>query len=998
VLLKNNTTKKYDVRQLTEQGKSRWKIFLLLFPVSYLLAFIILTLVADDQAQRQENRLTVSLEALTLTQAGQVQATLQTITDDLLFFAQLPMVKRYSDHDNDGDQQAIEQTFLQAAKQKKYIAQIRIIDAKGQETIRVDSTSTGPVIYDQSRLQDKSSRYYFTETMSLSENGLYISPLDLNMERGKIEEPWNPVLRIATPLVNARGVTSGIMVINIYGRILLEPFHPTDQTQHNSYLLNKSGYWLAGAEPKKLWSFMFDGTHRFGLEHPDAWAKIATRTKGHFVGKNNLFTFQSITLGHLLGANTEEIKIAQDTGIWKIVNMQSLESQGFWNDTQQAFALAGIGFILALVCWGWSGYLTERRIAKQAGAVLREMITHADVSVAVQNIDRSYSFINQTFSRFIGKPTADILGQKTEDIFQADYAKKENDKFQQVLTCEAPIRSESTLTTQDGELVLLSTHFPLIDEKGTVYAIACISSDISELKKMQNDLNQAVETTELANQAKSSFLASMSHELRTPLNAIIGYSEMLIEDIENEADTDMGPDIKRIFKAGKHLLALVNDILDISKIEAGKMMLDVSDFNFDALILEVVETAGGLAHKNNNKLLVEYPDAQAGVITTDSLKVRQVILNLLSNASKFCKNGTIKLEIDKVHDQGEDKLMVKVSDTGIGIPPESLATLFDEFVQVNSSINRTYGGTGLGLAISKKFVELMGGSIEVTSEINQGTCFTVILPTSLEKDPRETVHLPLSLQSQKEKEQCILVIDDDMSSRDLLTRYLTREGFLVTTASDAVEGMKLAKKLRPDAIILDVILPELSGWEVMSALKEDAQTKDIPVVMCTIVDDKQRGLSLGAVDYLTKPIEREQLIRSLRRYLNMPEKSYILIVDDDEDACELAVRYSQEYGADTVIAGNGLEALDRINEFGTPDLILLDLMMPEMDGFEFLHEFKSHKTNMEVPVIVITAKDFSQEEKTYLSQQTQLIIEKGAENLPQVLRSLLQQVFSVMKF
>ena len=453
--------------------------------------------------------------------------------------------------------------------------------------------------------------------------------------------------------------------------------------------------------------------------------------------------------------------------------------------------------------------------------------------------------------------------------------------------------------------------------------------------RLYRELGDKGREIEIANRHKSEFLANMSHELRTPLNAIIGYSEMLQEEAEDAgASATYGPDLQKIHAAGKHLLELINAVLDLSKIEAGKMELYLETFSVPQMVRDIAAVVQPLAEKNGNRIEVRCDEA-AGAMRADLTKVRQTLFNLLSNACKFTDHGTVTLDVDREAVDGADWLRFAVSDTGIGMTPEEVSRLFQDFTQADAATGRRYGGTGLGLALSRRLCRLMGGDIGVESAPGHGSTFTVRLPAAVAEVAAET-SAPSTPTEGGVGASTVLVIDDDASVRDIVQRFLAREGFRVVTAGGGEEGLRLARQLGPDAITLDVMMAGLDGWAVLAALKSDPATADIPVVMLTMMDDRNLGYALGAADYLTKPIDRDRLLAVLTRYRR---DRPILVVDDDADVRLLLRRMLEKAGYVVVEAEHGRAALARLAEL-TPELILLDLMMPEMDGFEFLDELR----------------------------------------------------------
>jgi signal transduction histidine kinase/DNA-binding response OmpR family regulator len=517
---------------------------------------------------------------------------------------------------------------------------------------------------------------------------------------------------------------------------------------------------------------------------------------------------------------------------------------------------------------------------------------------------------------------------------------------------------------------------------------------LEELKAKSEALQVAQVAAEAASKAKSQFLANMSHELRTPLNAIIGYSEMLQEEADDLGTPEIKPDLQKIHGAGKHLLGLINDILDLSKIEAGKMTLYLETFEVQTLLNEVAATVQPMINKNGNQLTLEVAP-EIGSMRADVTKVRQALFNLLSNASKFTDKGSITLRARR---QGAD-LVFDVIDSGIGMTPEQVGRLFQAFAQADASTSKKYGGTGLGLALSRKFCQLMGGELTVASEAGKGSTFTATIPAQVIEVAEETVpavSTPAAEIASTGSGPLILVIDDDVTVQDLLRRSLNRDGFRVETAADGATGLARARELRPAMITLDVMMPGMDGWEVLAALKENPVTADIPVIVVSIVDERGLGFSLGAADYLTKPLDFSRLSSVVNRHAKVGQGRRVLVVEDDEATQELVQKHLTKEGWQVVAASNGREALERLTQ-GPPDLVLLDLMMPEMDGFEFLEAFRKQPGCAQITVVVMTAKILTSEDRQRLRGQVAQIVQKQAmtpESLVLDIRKTLRMIGS----
>jgi signal transduction histidine kinase/DNA-binding response OmpR family regulator len=527
-----------------------------------------------------------------------------------------------------------------------------------------------------------------------------------------------------------------------------------------------------------------------------------------------------------------------------------------------------------------------------------------------------------------------------------------------------------------------------------------IVRDVTDWKDTREKLRLARDQAVQANEAKSRFLANISHELRTPLNAIIGYSELMTEDLEGTEQDGLVPDLERIHKAGEHLLSLINDILDLSKVEAGKMDLHLEEVDLPDLVDEVTGTVEPLIAENQNTLRVDIAEAPE-TMHVDRQKLRQMLLNLLSNAAKFTDNSLVRIHAFAEEQNGVDCCVFEVIDRGVGIPEEDLEELFEAFSQADESSTREHEGTGLGLTITKRFTEMMHGDIDVESQLGEGSTFRITLPVDvespggeLESDSSEPADEPEPDESDDElptpppNAPQVLVIDDDPTVHELMERFLTREGFAVETAQGGERGLQKARELQPDVITLDVLMPQVDGWNTLERLKDDEQLADIPVVMVTIIGDKNMGFSLGASDYLTKPVDRDRLADVLAEHAGTPDSQPILIAEDDADTRELLERTIERSGWEAKTAENGRQALDKLEEGVEPEALLLDLMMPELDGFELLDEIRERPEFDNLPVIVVSAADLSDNQRRRLDENVDRILHKGEHAREQLIDEL----------
>jgi PAS domain S-box-containing protein len=626
---------------------------------------------------------------------------------------------------------------------------------------------------------------------------------------------------------------------------------------------------------------------------------------------------------------------------------------------------------------GAIGILRDMRELDKARAYAESLIKFAPDPVFVSDLEGKILQTNDAVSELLGFRPDEVIEQSLSRFISPEETREFTAALKEVVAKGVTRDARLNPRSAGGETIPTTLNASALrDADGRVIGAIGILRDMRELDK-------AREAAEIANRAKSQFLANMSHELRTPLNAIILYTELLRDEAADRQLDDFLPDLKKIHGAAKHLLALINDVLDLSRIESGKLELHPETFDVPALVRDVVTTIQPLAQKNANALEVHCPD-DVGPMHADPTKVRQSLFNLLSNACKFTEGGTVRLEV------GRDArgFAFRVIDTGIGMTPEHLAKLFKPFSQVDPSATRRFGGSGLGLAITRHFCQAMGGDIAVESRPGVGSTFTIRLPAVVEEAPGGAVtQTPvLAASPPRPRGDVVLVIDDDPATRDVLRQFLVKKGFRVEAATDGAEGLAMARKLRPRAITLDVVMPRMDGWAVLSALKADPDLADIPVVMLTIVDDRHRGFRLGVADYLVKPVDPDRLTAVLRRHPGDPAARRILVVDDDADLRRRLRGLLEKDGWAVTEAADGREALDRLAD--RPSLVLLDLLMPGTDGFEFLAEFRRRAEFRSVPVIVLTAKDLTAGDHERLRGSIEAVIRKGSLESDELLAEL----------
>ena len=508
-----------------------------------------------------------------------------------------------------------------------------------------------------------------------------------------------------------------------------------------------------------------------------------------------------------------------------------------------------------------------------------------------------------------------------------------------------------------------------------------------EISKKHNELNTKTQELERAYRVKSDFLSNMSHELRTPLNSIIGFSSILLGENGDPLTADQRKAMEKVLKNGKHLLHLINDILDFSKIESGRVHVSIETESVEDVVNGAVMTAESLIRQKNIQLHNDF-EANLPMISSDMLKIKQILVNLLSNATKFTDdNGTIVIRA-----RFEAPMMkISVIDSGIGIESKNLSKVFEEFSQIDNSHSRKYQGTGLGLPIARRLAQLLGGDLSVESMVGRGSTFTLSIPATYKNNdnaavvtylpPTKPKELPVAQSIQqleiplvKNGETRVLCIDDEPDVIEILRNYLVPEGFTVFGANSGDDGIKLAEKLLPSVITLDIMMPKKDGWQVLRELKANPLTQNIPVLIHSMVDNVPLAYSLGAIDYLPKPADVKLVLKMVRKAASIDDK-YILVVDDDDDFRSLLVKVLKDEGFSVQTAANGQAALTKIDT-GRPSLILLDLSMPVMDGFEVLRRLKNSEQHHSIPVIILTGIDLTDTQIAEINKLTSDLMQK----------------------
>ncbi|BCM82207.1 response regulator [Methylobacterium indicum] len=674
------------------------------------------------------------------------------------------------------------------------------------------------------------------------------------------------------------------------------------------------------------------------------------------------------------------------------VSFFPLRRRGRGPETERA---DGVGIVMDDVTLA---KLAERRRADSEER-FRSLTEATSAIVWTTTPDGAFREITSEWTRFTGQPPAEAAGQGFLEAVHPDDREATRVAWEQAVAGRTLYAIEHRLRRHDGVWRYMEGRaVPILEEDGRVREWVGAHADVTARKEAELALEAAKEAAEEANRAKSQFLANMSHELRTPLSAVIGYSEMLQEEMEDLGEESLLADMRKIEANARHLLGLINDVLDLSKIEAERMEVYAEDLDVAETLRDVATTVDALVVKKDNTLDLQLGDG-LGHAHTDATKLRQCLINLLSNAAKFTEGGRIVLSAVRERRPGGDVLRFAVTDTGIGMTEEQQARLFQRFTQADASTTRRFGGTGLGLAITRAFARMLGGEIAVASRPGEGTTFTLELPALYEaRDPAEPAAAPApdapeipAAARPEAGSNLVLVVDDDPATRDLLVRFLKRDGFQVATAPDGRAGLEQARALRPRVVLLDVTMPRMDGWAVLRALRADPDFGATPVIMVTVLDEQNLAFSLGATDYLHKPVEWGALKEAMERFRPAIHEGPVLVVDDDPDVRERMTTMLTREGWRVASAENGLAGLEAVG-VRKPGLVLLDLMMPEMDGFGFLRALRDKPEWRDIPVVVLTAKDVTAEDRRRLAGRADRILPKaglGMADLAATLRGLM---------
>jgi two-component system, sensor histidine kinase and response regulator len=883
---------------------------------------------------------------------------------------------------------------------------LRWIDGHGREMFRISNLDGHVRITDAEKLENKSDRFYFTESVRLDQGKVYVSPMQLEIENGKVILPYRPIIRIATPVFDEQQRRQGVLVITVAANDLLARIGSNNNvSMSHNMLLNSDGYWLKSSDEKDAWGFMFGNSKTLGRKFPAVWKKISAAGSGQFEDKSGIWSF--ITVYPLKSQQTgttvfrARTSVDPDKYFWKVVSfvpkkqIWELSAKVMWST---AFYSSGMLLLLFVGCW----YYVKMRFSKlKAQQDLSEAAMEYGKQLAVRDSEaRIYAILHtiadgiisfsengtiEEFSanaeRIFGYSSAEVVGQHV-GMLMPKYEKWLPDA-QKTATEAAGSERETAGRHKNGNT------FPLelaISEMilGGKRHYTCMVRDITRRKRNQQELIAAKQEAELANQAKSYFLANMSHEIRTPMNAIIGFTHLCLETRLTRGQRDY---LEKVYLSANSLLGIINDILDFSKIESGKMDMEHAPFHLESVLKSVAAVTSMRAEEKHLEFLIEEAHGIPKVLMGDSLRLGQVLSNLANNAVKFTESGEvavrIRMEDSAQVQEGKNRITLRfsVSDTGIGMTAEEIGKLFQSFSQADVSTTRKYGGTGLGLAISKRLVELMGGQIWVESMPGKGSIFTFVLPFEFLPDEADDVQDFSGLR--------VLVVDDNDSARTLMLSMLDALGIKAKGASGSLDALaELEQEGQPySCVMLDWSMPGMDGLSLAGMIKQDICRDGRPGIIYlsghkhTETINASRLVRLLDV-VINKPVLHSELLDAISACTSgksMPTPLLptmdkpadlnglrVLLVEDNPFNQQLAKALLADAGIVVRIAEDGMDALDALCQERF-DAVLMDMQMPKMDGLEATRKIRENPAWADLPIIAMTANAMTGDKESCLA-------------------------------
>lgn len=946
--------------------------------------------------RRQAERLVEqNLDGLTVAIEARIQAFLRASRHQMATLVDSYPFRRYAralERDAAGEQDfaAIQVADLLRAHLAGHDMhyQARVIDATtGMELIRLDKGRASGAISQATDLQDKSHRDYFQELKGRGGDRFYVSAVNLNRERGAVEMPRRPTLRLAAHLTGAEGRPVAFLVLNIAFNGLLDDLARLIGEERDLLVLDEFGRYLVHPDPSRAFAFEFGRVESLAVDAPKVAQALLTPRAGPAAPWPHVFTADLPLAGEPQMAVLRRMEMGGGDNLRTLIVGVTVPAAGVYPNLGSSLARGGEAMAVLLVVGLFATLLVARirghgqRVETTRAKLAAVLETAQDAIILTDGAGRIQE-ANPATARMFDLPAEALpgrpLGELVPSLGRLDGSRFEDGVWQppaaEVLGPEEDrfIRLARRADGSAFPVQVSLAELPL----GRARRLAALLHD-------QSEIVAARRAAEAANFAKSQFLTAMSHELRTPLNAVLLYSQMVAEDLSDSADPEMLRDLDRIHKAGAHLLDLVNGVLDLARIETGRMEVSMAPFEMGDLITDTVSLAGPLARQNHNRLVVEAAD-EVGQIVGDRLKLRQCLINLVSNAAKFTEDGTITLAAWRQ----DDALFLEVRDTGIGMTEEQMGRVFNVFEQADARIKAQFGGSGVGLALTRQFVELMGGTIEVASWPDQGSRFTIRLP-AVAITPAPVLPEEVSGAGRR---MVVLVVDDDPAMRALLSANLDPEHHEVIGLPTGQRALEYVAARSVDMILMDVLMPEMDGWDTLRALKGDPRTDNIPVLVVSIVGDREISDVQGACGHVRKPFRVDDIKAAVERCRICRLGRSVVVIEDDLNMRAALVRAVERAGLPAIAFYETAGALTHMKE-RPPGAVLLDLAMPRgPSGFDLLDSMAADPALARVPVFVVTGIELTSQQRRRLSGRCLAVLEKGAFDLEQLMAQLVEAV------
>ena len=1017
-----NRSSKHDPYQTTLSRGRFLKDFMLLFlPVSILVVAGTL-LLGESRIDAELSMLMADETIFVELGQGRLDHELAVPIGHLMSLINEYPVHRVYQAPNGSDSNSMQDAFFSLMSRNPIYDKVRWIDERGMEQVRVNNRRGRPIVVPRNELQAKEDRYFFTDTMLLNQGEIYISPLDLNMDDGRIEIPYKPTIRVSSPVFDELGKPRGILIINIMAKSMVVFFvHSAGPAFDWLMLVIFVGFCKKTQTALDEWGFMFQREATLATRHPQVWEAITRQKKGQVRFDDGLWTWSSVLLTPI-----QDTRLSHNIH-WKVISHLPMEKLSTVENNVWSAKIASASVILLLFAigiWRLIQARTERALAEKEAALARgeaesatrlqeaqacfRILFEANASgLLVVDAEGKIVMANPAFESLFGYQVSEVVNRPVEILlpekFRSRHARQRKDYLQNPTTRAMGKGRDLYGTRKNGSIFPIEIGLSPYRSDNQLFVVATIV-DISERKRIQDALLQMNETLErnvaertaelqaakqeaerLAS-VKGNFLANMSHEIRTPMNAILGLAYLLEK-------ADLGTDelnlVKKIRIAGRSLLGIINDILDFSKIESGRLEIEHAPFRLSDVLDNVATLMSSIEYSNKVELIMGPAPEGIEFLRGDALRLEQILVNLTSNALKFTQQGSVTISVIKLPPKdGRDYLRFSVRDTGIGIPIEKQAEIFNAFSQEDTSTTRRFGGTGLGLTICRHLVQMMGGELGVNSEFGIGSEFWLMLPIEL-VEPQEYVHPSIAFQN-------VLIADDHPVAREMLAATVRSLGWtpeVVESGEEAIERVieRARNNKLPDILLLDWCMPGVNGLEAGIRIKQGlGDIADAPIIVIATAHDRDallREPNVAIADaVLHKPITASSLYNAVSdaKQLRQGEKSIhhnntkpsekrlnglsLLLVDDSEINRDMARRILEAEGAAVYLAEDGQAALQwlRLNP-DLVDVVLMDIQMPLMDGYEATRQIREVLDLTQLPIVALTAGAFKNQQAAALN-------------------------------